>query len=50
MAWSKVKSILRKLKARTFDELTRAMKVVLDSISASDLLGWFRHDGYIANV
>jgi transposase len=64
MAWSKMKSILRKLKARTFEDLEKAMavkynkrglfvkenKAALASISASDLLGWFRHDGYIANV
>jgi transposase len=50
LAWSKVKSILRKLKPRSKDELLKCMKTALDSITTSDIKGWFSHHGYVANV
>jgi len=46
MAWSKIKSVLRALKARTHEELLSAMRVAFNSISAADIQGWFTHDGY----
>jgi len=49
-AWSKMKSVLRKLKPRTKDELLEAMKTALDSITALDIKGWFACDGYTVNV
>ena len=49
LMWSKVKSILRKLKPRTFDALMEALKQALDSVTYCDILGWFIHHGYILN-
>jgi transposase len=46
LAWSKIKSTLRKLKARTTDALNAALKIALDSLSESDCLNWFMHAGY----
>jgi transposase len=50
MSWSKMKSVLRKLKATTYDELTKDMRTALDSFTKSDIANWFSHDGYDANV
>jgi len=44
--WSKVKSYLRKVKARTFDALCLALKHAFDSISLSDIRAWFRLANY----
>jgi transposase len=46
LAWSKVKAILRKLKPREFCDLLADMKIALESISQSDILGWFNFQGY----
>ena len=48
LLWSKVKAVLRKEKARTFDVLEKALKLALDSVSANDIAGWFNHCGYFA--
>lgn len=50
MLWSKVKSILRTLKARTYDELISSIKIALDEISLTDITNWFIHDGYTETV
>ena len=50
LAWSKMKSVLRMLKARTIDEMSEALIVSLDSITKLDIANWFRHDGYCVNV
>ena len=50
LMWSKVKSILHKLKPRTFDTLMDALKEPLDSVTYGDIVGWFDHHGYIINV
>jgi transposase len=44
--WSKVKTVLRKLKARTFDELVEALCRAFASITRHDLQAWFAHCGY----
>ena len=44
--WSKVKAILRKLKARTADTLPDAIQTVFAHISQSDCAGWFRSCNY----
>jgi transposase len=49
MSWSKMKSVLRKSKATTYDEMVKSMKTALDSFTKSDIAHWFSHDGYIAN-
>ena len=46
--WSKVKSILRKLKARTDTELIAAIAQALEQVTASDCFGWFGACGYRA--
>jgi transposase len=46
LLWSKVKAILRKEKARTFETLEKALKLALDSISVNDIAGWFNCCGY----
>jgi len=47
--WSKVKSILRKLKARTEAELITAIAKALDHVTPQDVKGWFKSCGY-ANI
>jgi len=48
--WSKVKAVLRKLKARTFEELQFALKMALAAITLGDIKNWFKHDGYIVKL
>ncbi len=44
--WSKLKTYLRKTKARTSEELDRAIAEGLKLITESDCQGWFKHCGY----
>ncbi len=44
--WSKVKAILRKLKARTEKELIAAIAQALEAVTPSDCHGWFKSCGY----
>jgi transposase len=46
LAWSKVKTLLRKAAARTVDALHAALGPALDAITAQDAQGFFRHAGY----
>ncbi|HZY41734.1 MAG TPA: transposase, partial [Anaerolineae bacterium] len=46
LAWSKVKTILRRLKARTFPALIAALKQALLAITPQDVQGWYAHCGY----
>jgi len=46
LMWSKIKSAMRAAKARTREELERALKAALELVTESDCLGWFRHCGY----
>ena len=45
-AFSKVKALLRKAKARTREALVEAMGLALDAVRARDARGWFAHCGY----
>jgi transposase len=47
--WSKLKAILRKVKARTRDALDDALKQSIDAITNIDALGWFKHCGYTSH-
>ena len=47
--FSKVKAILRKLGARTYSELKRAINRALDAISDDDIRGWFTHCCYCSS-
>ena len=49
LAWSKVKTILRRLKARTFPDLIEALKQALLAVTPQDARGWFAHCGYAIN-
>jgi transposase len=44
--WSKLKQVLRGMKARTGEELFVATGTVLDSITSNDAQGWFTSCGY----
>ena len=44
--WSKIKQILRGIKARTRKELENAIKIALESITPQDAIGWFKSCGY----
>ena len=44
--WSKIKTSLRKAKARTREALELALKQALTTITESDALSWFVHCGY----
>jgi len=46
LMWSKMKAILRNLKIRSRDLLDEAIVSALDSVSISDIINWFAHDGY----
>lgn len=45
--WSKVKSLLRKFKARTLDALPNAIQNAFHSVTVSDCSGCFRFCGYV---
>ena len=45
-AWSKVKAVLQKLKARTVEVLLPAIAQALDSVTPDDINGWIIHCGY----
>ena len=44
--WSKIKQVLRSLKARTAEALEAAMTTALATISADNARAWFQHCGY----
>jgi len=48
MMWSKIKAHLRKVKARSHDELMVAIANAFDLVSCTDILGWFAENGYSA--
>lgn len=48
--WSKVKSILRMLKARTKEALIEAIAKALDMVTASDAKGWLESCGYVNTI
>ena len=44
--WSKMKTGLRRAKARTVEALIAAIKQALETITEADMRGWFTHCGY----
>ena len=48
--WSKIKSILRKISARTYPELLKALEGAFSQILDQDILGWFTHCCYCTSV
>ena len=45
-AWAKLKAELRRVAARTAEALHQALRPALDTITAQDAAGFFRHAGY----
>ena len=50
MAWSKLKSYLKKRKAKTEDLLFKAVRAGLNKIKKSDCSNWIKHMGYLSHV
>ena len=48
LMWSKIKASMRAAKARTREELERALVAALKLITSTDCSGWFTHCGYQA--
>lgn len=44
--WSKLKTALRAAKARTRDELEKALAKAIELVTSADVRGWFKHCGY----
>lgn len=44
--WSKVKTLVKGKEPRTASDLDAAMTDALNSVTAADVDGWFRHCGY----
>jgi transposase len=44
--WSKIKTYLRGVKARTQDELNKALAQAIGLVTKADIRGWFKHCGY----
>jgi transposase len=44
--WSKIKTFLRRAKARTLETLIDAIKQALDTVTEADIRGWFTHCSY----
>ncbi len=45
--WAKIKTVLRRLKARTFETLVDALDQAFQSITPEDARAWFEHGGYL---
>lgn len=50
LALSKVKAYLRRVGARTQEELEAALGVAIDLISSADARGYFRHCGFVGSA
>ncbi len=44
--WSKIKTMLRRLSARTLPAFQKAVKKAFEAVTPTDLFGWFQHAGY----
>ena len=44
--WSKVKTVLRRIGARTLADLLVALHYAFNTVTLDDILGWFTHCGY----
>jgi len=48
--WSKIKAILRILRARTKETLINAIAKALEAVTANDAIGWFESCGYTNTI
>lgn len=46
LMWSKIKAAMRAAKARTREELDKALATALELVTEADCLAWFAHCGY----
>jgi transposase len=46
--FSKVKAFLRRVGARTHEDLQEAIGLALETVTPQDALGWFTHCGYLS--
>ncbi|MHC5727695.1 hypothetical protein [Nostoc sp.] len=44
--WSKIKNILRRIGARTYPDLLKALDAAFAEVTIENLLGWFTHCCY----
>ncbi len=47
MCWSKLKTSLKQLAARTYPALSQAISKAIKTITAADARNWIRHCGYV---
>ena len=47
--WSKIKALLRKVKARSVDVLLKALPAAFDAITVQDIRGWFHLERHLLN-
>lgn len=50
MCWSKLKTYLRAVGARTYETLSMAISAAIKKITASDAQNWIRHCGYVSHL
>jgi transposase len=48
--WAWMKSILRKLKARTHEKLEKAIAFALETVPNDFIKHWYEHCGYVVNI
>ncbi|MDJ0774158.1 MAG: IS630 family transposase [Mastigocoleus sp. MO_167.B18] len=48
--WSKIKEFLRSQATRTYSDLDKALTNAFETISSSDIIGWFKHCGYCVSL
>lgn len=46
-AWSKIKHVVKRLRAQTAEALEAAVAAGVEAVRASDAAGWFMHCGYV---
>jgi len=50
MCWSKMKTYLRSVGARTYETLSKAISAAIKLITATDARNWIRHCGYVSHL
>lgn len=50
LLWAKMKSVLKKLKARTRKKLTKAINFALSEIELAFIVNWFKHCGLSTDI
>jgi transposase len=50
MCWSKLKTHLRSVGARTYEKLSEAISAAIKLITATDARNWIKHCGYVSHL